>query len=486
VFTGSSYVSPFQLNGISGINIEGNWSTLSIDATNTYYDTTPHSAVIFWLHGCSNISVNHFNVTGPRFNCAQSSYSGIAFVWMDRGGSGLSMPHNVMNGGGLALALGTTGDTQVFNDVDVGILDVSNVCYGITGQMLGRNLRVGILKTSYVYRSMFLVSKIAPMQNVQAIIDSTNPQGFVDCYFKQFNGCGITDLDIKYISGITSTAVGTNTRVVLVFEGTTPIAARNIKFNFDVDFAASGATGYQLFSVYKLVNDTTEDTTERGHSLTNLYLTGSVTGTPSVPNGILIGCGSPSAAHGTWGTGEYWSNIKLENLNVDNACPIQFMVDSIVDNASLINVQHPLGVISFCNGATATSWLTNGKVISIGSNYLNQYAAGGTAPPMMVKIPFPTGSPLNIPANWTDQPITNDRMGSRPCVFKLPASVPGMRYVFVASGRGVLSISPNRTDIISGRTPGQSLVFGTAGGTVTLQCVTAGTWEIVNGYGDFE
>jgi len=484
IFVGTSYASVAAITSKTGLNIEGNWATLAIDQTNTYYNTTPHAGVIFWLHGCSNITINHFNVTAlsRAGSFSEGSYSGIDFVRIDEGTNGLSMPHNKVDGAGLGLEIGTTGDTLLCSNIDIGILEVSNSWYGIAAQYLSQNLRVGLLKTSNVYRSFFMTAMISPIANVNTVIDSTNPQGSIDVLLKGYDGNGLSDFKVKYISDASSTSVVSPARVSLTYEGTSPIIMKNIVLDFDVEFATSGTTGANVFTVRKLVDDTTGDDTDRGHSLDNLTITGHISGHPSTTTHIM-GCGAAAlgANNGTWGTGEYWSNIKFDQLKITDALDsIAFDMDSLVDKAVTISNVHSLSSIAFSPGLAGQ--LTKGRVFSYNSNFTNQYYGVTSAPAIMTIRPYPNGSPLTVLPNWFGKTVNNSWIGSSNYVFSMPAAVSGEPITFVRMGAGTLTIDPSGTEVIRGGGAGKTVSLA-AGGSVTLQCLVAGTWEIIYAYG---
>ena len=65
----------------------------------------------------------------------------------------------------------------------------------------------------------------------------------------------------------------------------------------------------------------------------------------------------------------------------------------------------------------------------------------------------------------------------------LPASIPNLSFTFIRTASFDLRIDPNGTDTIRGGGAGKYLSLDSDGASVTLRCVSAGTWEIVASHG---
>jgi hypothetical protein len=88
----------------------------------------------------------------------------------------------------------------------------------------------------------------------------------------------------------------------------------------------------------------------------------------------------------------------------------------------------------------------------------------------------------DIEAYDQDKRITNAG-ASDTVTFTLPAATQGMRMNFIRIAGYALRIDPDGSEVIRGGGAGKYLSLDSNGASVTLECVTDGTWEIVSSTG---
>ena len=99
-----------------------------------------------------------------------------------------------------------------------------------------------------------------------------------------------------------------------------------------------------------------------------------------------------------------------------------------------------------------------------------------------------TADPTTLNIGECGLNITNSGAGAK-VELDLPAATIGLRYTFTSLNANEIHIDPDGTETIRGGGAGEHLILNAAGETVTLECVVAGSWEIISYYawgGDFE
>ena len=482
-FSGTSYSHIFS-GTLENIEINGNMCQLHLDESNTYYDTTPHSGQIFYLDNPKNIIIDKFWIKGASRSASfvQGSYSGIDFVRIHNGGDKISLPFNIVDGAGLGVHIGDLADTAQVDNVHIGDLYVSNAWYGVEGSAIGKNLKIDSLVTKNVYRSFFPTAYAGDILNAKVNITSTNPQGFVDAYLKIRETRAINGLALNYNFNAESIDVGCNTRIVLLYESLSgdPCYARDIRININGEYASTGDTGFNLFGIWKFLSESEEDETDRGHVLDGLKVSGIVKGTPSIAGNSIIGSGY--STYGYFGPGDFWNNVRFENLYLDNAASRIYILTDAIEKSMVLDQLNSAGVVHINTSSSRYGACQKGAVIARNCCFPNQY--DNTANVMIGYIdPYPSGTPLSVPDGWVGRPIINKTINTATYFFNLPAAGVGKEFPFMRYAAGGMRIYPDGTDTIRNEGGGGYLNLTSQGDMVTLRCFTPGIWDITSHVG---
>jgi hypothetical protein len=146
---------------------------------------------------------------------------------------------------------------------------------------------------------------------------------------------------------------------------------------------------------------------------------------------------------------------------------------------SVTNLANKLKVINNDDDSSGTPF----AIAAVGANIL---VYGNTIDGNLTVAKTADPTTLNIGECGLN--ITNSGAGVK-VELDLPAATIGLRYTFTSLSADEMHIDPNGTETIRGGGAGDHLILNAAGETVTLECVVAGSWEIISYYawgGDFE
>jgi hypothetical protein len=472
---GSTTGNLCSFTGLDGIACIGYGATIAVPAGKTI---TTSEGIFFRFDLCTNILVDGFATDGPVLDVSSGTVKGYEFVRCVNGCKNIAMPHNkVKNSLAGFITSKDAGDPNSMRsqNIWIGVLDVENCWYGINGQYSGDFMQVDLLRTNTIHRSYFVFGA----SNLKAKILSKDHKA-IDVPVSTLSGLSVVNVDIDYWSSEDSTSCGDAPKINIGFSNETASTMRNVRINLNVAYAGSGNTGGAALFITKLNNSGNPDTSDRGHILDNLVVTGTITGSPSYNNGGAI----VTDTLATWGTGDFFRNIAFENLRITGAnsqSQINVTFGNVQDNILFKNVFHNYDVL-VKNSATdfrlpyvATTEFVNVKCA-------NLTALNGSAQPLTILRGV--SAPDTVRTGWTGKTIGNLGVGGS-AEWNLPAAAPGLTYRFVRNDAQVFDIDPNGSEIIRGGTAGQLLRMNTDGNQVVLACYIAGIWEVESSQGAY-
>jgi hypothetical protein len=316
--------TPGYFTNLTGVTILGYGATLEIDPANTYLSEQGNAS---WFHfiNSRDIFIDGFCGTGRNpVTVIPGIFTGVVFAEFEQGCQNITMPSVRLYGGWQAALITrrsvTDPESYISRGFRLGIIDVTGTIYGINSQFSGEDMQVDLLRTNGVYRSFFIYGT----KHVKAKIQSTNPRSQQDVPIAAHAGVGLEDVDIEY-SNVGSTFSGQSYGVVLTHAGhTIPTLIKDVRVKLNVKYAPTNYMGY-AFSYRKALDDSTLDTQDRGHTLSNLSVTGLIDGTPAY--GVPVAIGEPGTA---WGAGESIYDIFLNDLYVVNNSQFQPIMTSLI------------------------------------------------------------------------------------------------------------------------------------------------------------
>jgi hypothetical protein len=316
--------TPGYFTNLSGITILGYGATLEIDPANTYLAEQGNAS---WFHfiNSRDILIDGFSGTGrspvvPVFGKG----IGVVFALFEQGCQNITIPSVRLHGGWqsavLAHRLPTDPESYISKGFKLGVIEATGTMYGVNSRFSGEDMQIELLRTDTAYRSLFIYGT----KHVKAKIQSTNPRSQQDVPLAAAEGIALEDVDIEYIN-VDSTIPGLAFGVTLTHAGhTRPTLIRDIRVKVNVKYNQPNYMGY-AFSYRKAMDDASLDTQDRGHTLSNLYVTGLIDGTPAY--GVPVAIGEPGTA---WGAGENIYDIFLNDLYVVNNSQDQPIMTSLI------------------------------------------------------------------------------------------------------------------------------------------------------------
>lgn len=461
--------------GLVGVACLGYGATIKVPTDKII---TASEGYFFLFSGCVNVMVEGFKTDGPTIDVSSTTVKGYEFVRCVSGCRNVVLRNNYANkclsGFICSKALGDP-DSYRTQNILIENLDVYNCFYGINGQYSGDYMTVRNLRTDTVHRSCFIYGA----SNLNLEVYSKNHKS-TDVPLTAAQGVAMENVYLHYYSGTDSTACAASAKVQIGFSGIVASLMRNIHVRLHVLYpGGSGGTsggGGAALDIHKVDNSGTSDVVDRGHRLENLVVEGVVEGLPDPTWAAQIPI--QTDLNSTFGTGDYFSNFVLENLNFKSSKSVYLFLAALTDLISLRNVQAPTAAIYLMQDAGDTRLPYVGRVILDGVNCLNRYAYDvGTASPPLDFIRGVGASPDTVHTGWSGKNISNDGQGGA-IVWQLPAAVRGLEYTFVRSYADAVSVKPASGETHRGGAADQSLIMNSAGNQIHISCVTNGVWEL--------
>jgi hypothetical protein len=329
---------------------------------------------------------------------------------------------------------------------------------------------VDLLKTDTIHRSYFVYG----VSNHKVTVRSKDPWSW-DCLISTDQGVPTQNIDLTYTSGTETirSSDGSN-KIFLRFGDSTPGTLRNIRLNLNVKYAAAGQTGAAVLRIEKWQTQTPSvvyDSKDRGHVLDGLTITGYIEGKPHCTPASIINHSGLS----TWGTGDTFRNVKLENLTINSTAYSQFHMRPF-KNLTLENVRSSGNFILAEDNSPST-----GTVEIINSDFPNLYNWIDFDNPSVLNVR--TGGNTRVATAWSGRTINNGGQ-STDANYSLPAATSGMEFTFVEIVNHRMILIPAAGDRIKGTTAiNQSASTNSQGAMVHIKCVAAGTWEVTRSKG---
>ena len=323
---------PGYFTNVNGVKILGYGATLEIDPDNSYLSEQGNAAFFYFISS-KDIVIDGFYGTGPPLKLTPGGpFVGIAFSIFEKGCQDVKIPSLTLNKGFnsalIVKRLSSDPTADISSGFDLGQLDLTSTIYGINAQYSGENMHVQSLKTKGVYRSFFVYGT----KHVRATIQSTDSTSPYDVPLAASEGIGLEDIDIDY-TNIGSRFTQATQGVLLTHAGhTRPTVIKDIRIKLNVKYATTSQMAY-AFTYQKELDGSSPgiaigsplDTVDRGHTLSNLSVTGLIDGTPI--HGVPVAIGEPGTL---WGLGEYIYDIYLKDLHIVNNAQDQPIMTSLI------------------------------------------------------------------------------------------------------------------------------------------------------------
>ena len=331
--------------GLSGLSITSDGAKI------TFTNNPANSFSIFIIRTSSNIYVDPPSVVGPisGADIQSGTVKSAIYLRFEYGNSTIAIPKVKATGILTPIQFNNQNDsTGAFDtnartkNVSIGVIEATNCWYGINAQYAPWNADIGTIKTDTVHRSVAAQG----IRNVRMRVDSKNAYSSDVVITAGRAGGDVMDIDLEYKMD-TDTTVSTDSahRVLLnqsysTVEASPGATFRNIAVKLNVKFAGDGTanTGASAVQFDKLISETgASDTTDRGHIIENLNISGVIENRPAFTGFYIIG----TNLNAKWGAGDFWRNIRIHDLVLKNASATQGIrlgLNQLVDQIIFDNV----------------------------------------------------------------------------------------------------------------------------------------------------
>lgn len=450
--------------------------------------TVAGSGAAFSINATNGVTIDGWNVVGElTLALAQSgTFHGMEAFRFVGGGAGGSTNINIPRARGTGLGLlvefnnnlaGTYDGLPHSRGIHIGVIECTTCVYVLDAQYSMDDAVIDMLRSDGVLRSMFIYGST----NVTANIHSKDAAGD-DVKLWCTAGQGMSNISIRYYSGAESTARSNSGALISPeFVGPTPCTIKNLSLTLDVTYPGSGTnnTGSAVVHFRKYNANGSFDTTDRGHILDGLVITGSIKNYPN--DGGIAGIELPGT-DSKWGpTLDSFYNVRITGLSLTNAKLIR-VGGSVIRGPILIEnfrSDQPFSTLAIYadtyQGAPDFGPPATGQYRIINSSYSNQYTiANGDRPSGVV---YMVGD-LTLGVGARGQRIVSTGCGST-CTATLPAAVVGLEYTFNRTTTVALRAAPQAADQIRGASAVNKYIqMDVAGEQITLTCTIAGLWDV--------
>lgn len=476
--SGVSYAQiPFLFSGISGVHVDFSQATIKVDPAKSW---TGANTALFRFTGCSDIYINGGFFQSPAL-VLDGTFTGVEVVSLRGDCQNITIPQLRVENALAAVLISTPTTTTGTRNITIGTISATGSVYGINAANSGSNMVVENLTTSGCGRSFFIYG----VSHVRANIRSKNFKFSADVGVATIttNYNVINDIEINYNNTETTAAASTGIGVSLVHSFLDGVAGNisNVRVNLQVALASTGIAS--AFEYSKDDAGGNPDPTDRGHVLSNLQVSGFVSGTPAFGASVQFG------RNGTvFGSGDSFYNIGLENLRVlsttSQSVSLERIMPAMKGNLYLGNVQAVTDV-NLWGGADPTTYASTNAdarvfVSAVNCPNLNEY--NSVAGVNGVQTFSAATTPVTVPLQFTGLTLTNRGAGGT-VVYNLPAAVIGSTYSFQQYLASLMRLDPNGTENFRGQAAGKYLQLGAIGSRVTILCVVAGTWDVIQSNG---
>lgn len=469
---GVAYTTLATFANINGIRIIAYGATFAVDPARVFVA----SLTAFSFTTCTNVSISGVRTTGPSPDRSNVTPLGVEPFLVGKGCTNVSFADCDFQGVTDPIQFirdPLAGDASITN-ASLSNINVHDCYYGVTCQFGPDNLTIKGLRTDTVARSFYAYG----INGADVQIFSKNPRG-ADVLLYSYSGYGIQNMKLRYRHDVTtSTSTDGSIKIRLAWGDLTPAIHRNISIDMEVNYAVSGLTGASAFQITKYSDGgVTEDVLDRGHILNRLQLNGYISGLPHY-NGFPIVGTNPGCV---WGTGDFWSDITLRDLTIENSNVAFFQLGSLTGDLLIENVKSD-NAIGLWQTVADQYPPHAGRYKVINSSFPNREVRVLTDGVVQGLEQIRMAGAFTSYAGYSGHLHTNNGAGGVDCnPVNLPPAVAGAQellYPFLRMDAGLIRILPNGTDVFRGQTVGKLLDINTVGGSVTVVCKITGTWDV--------
>lgn len=466
--------------GLTGVVVDASEAVIKVDPAKVW--ATSASFVKFV--DCNDVQVNIAHATSPAIPL-DGSFFGMEVVSLRGNCVGVDIPYlratNCL-AGVLASDPTTTAGSR---NIRIGTLVAASCVYGINLANSGSNVVVENEITDGCGRSLFFYG----VSHIKARVKSRNFKFSADVGMAAINTGynSITGIDIDY-TNTDSTSVNGGIGVQLGHSFGGGVAGTITDVRVRLNVAIAGGMG-SAFEYSKIDASGNPDTTDRGHVLRNLRLSGQVSGSPATGAQIQLGRNGS-----TFSTGETIAEIDLSNLVLSGfagAIDAKRIMPALKGGMFLRDITSA-GDIDLWGGADVQTYSptsTSARIVVSGIECPNLDVYNGVSGVHSVRRPSLTTSPVTMRTAFRGLAITNAGSGGT-VIYNLPVSLPGLEFEYIQISGNAMRIDPNGTELFRNQTAGKYLQLdsGNGGTSVTIRCVAAGAWDIIrsNGTTSFE
>lgn len=481
--SGVSYAQiPFLFSGISGVHVDFSQATIKVDPAKSW---TGANTALFRFTGCSDIYINGGFFQSPAL-ALDGTFTGVEVVSLRGDCQNITIPQLRVENALAAVLISTPTTTTGTRNITIGTISATGSIYGINAANSGSNMVVENLVTSGCGRSFFIYG----VSHVRANIRSKNFKFSADVGVATIttNYNVINDIEINYNNTETTAAASTGVGVSLVHSFLGGVAGNisNVRVNLQVALASTGIAS--AFEYSKDDAGGNPDPTDRGHVLSNLQVSGFVSGTPAFGASVQFG------RNGTvFASGDSFYQLNLDDIRIvdttSESISLLRILPAMKGSVYLSKIQAvtDINLWGGSNPITYASTDADARVVVSGVTCDNIDEYNSVTSINGVQTFSAVTSPVAVPKQFSGLTMTNRGSGGT-VVYSLPAAVSGLQYSFARVAGNAMQIDPNGTEVIRGGGAGKYLQLGADGTSVTLVCRVAGTWDFVqsNGSTSFE
>jgi hypothetical protein len=473
---------PFEFSGISGIYIDFSQATIKVDPSKNWIG---QNASLFRFTNCRDVYVLGGNFESPSI-ALDGTFTGVEVISLRGDCRGVTVPYvraqNALAVIQASLPASATGSRNIW----IGTIDATGCVYGMNCANSGSNMVVENLVTDGCGRSFFIYD----ISHVKANIRSKNFKFSADTVVATItlNRAIVDDVDINYTNtesdAAASVGVGVSLNHSFVNNAIGSISNVRIHLQADIDGTGMGSA----FEYSKIDASGNPDPTDRGHTLSNVKVSGLVTGTPAFGASVQFG------RFGTvFGSGENFYQINLEDIRVLSTTSESISLERIMPSMkgavylNKIKADTDINAWGGSDPATFSSSNANARMFVSGVTSANIDAYNSVTSVNGVKTFSASNSPVTVRQQYSTLILTNGGAGGT-VVYNLPPAITGLQFGFAQVLASLMRIDPDGSEVIRGGGAGKYLELGAVGTSVTIFCRVAGVWEIIqsNGTTSFE
>lgn len=231
-----------------------------------------------------------------------------------------------------ASALSSATESQRCRNIHIGTGYADRCGYGTVWQFSGDNVHIGQWYSNGPHRSYFAYGVRNHVVNIES-----RDQDADDCLLRSYEGKGLDNIKLNYTNTKSTAAQSAAPCVSLAFGDQTAATIRDVDVHIRAHWPSSNYFGY-AFHAYKNDNGGGYDSTERGHTLAGLKVSGVLSSdySSAVPIRAWV--------DGTWGTTESLRGISFRDLVITGADASTVALGSAKDCAQFFNVDTDAGL----------------------------------------------------------------------------------------------------------------------------------------------